>query len=798
MDTTDQPRPTELARLAVPGPAARPRPPFGESRPSAEVPNLNPRVVLRGLRRYWWQILLAWAVGSVGLAALIHQRVEPDYEAFSLLRVDPSSRDLLNTSLYSDDLTGYIQTQVRLVTSRNVLSAVLVRPEVSDLAAVREAVDAEEELRDLIQVEIIPGTQLIRISAALASPTAAATIVNTVVEAFQEADSEWSASMTRRQIDHMKGYREKLETKVKEREEALLALAAKGNLDATLLRDPAPSALGTATARDMVTIDEYTDLRQQLHATEVQLAAAESLMESLQAVPGAQARAVPGALQQALQSDPEIRATWREVESARDQLDRVGRLARKPSDPAARNARERLAALEAAYRELWTTKQALFGTAEGPSAPGVDPSAREAQREIAMLRASRATLEERLAQVDVANKEMGTDAVRATFVQADLQLYRGMLQSIESRLEQLELDAQGLGRITLISAARPPIGPLKDRRLKYSVLASTGLLGLLGLLGIALEVRARRVTGPDDLASRILAQVFAVPPLPVVRPGRGPAGRRDAEPIELFVQRLDHLRVALCGEAAAGGSGRCVLITSAAGGEGKTTLAAQLAVRCAEAGVTTLLIDADLRRASLGRLFEVPECPGLSDVLRGDVAVEDALVPVGQVGGCQLLPAGSPEDNPSRVLQGRRIRAAAGAAPRRLRRDPDRHPAGAAGARRAGAGAVGRRRRDGRPARPQPLPADRAGRPAPGQRRRPAAGRRHQRRPADGGPLRDLCLPIRVHPPARRPDGLAAASAGDVSTNDPRPGASPTQPAGTESARSGRRARPDDPGGDLR
>lgn len=46
--------------------------------------------------------------------------------------------------------------------------------------------------------------------------------------------------------------------------------------------------------------------------------------------------------------------------------------------------------------------------------------------------------------------------------------------------------------------------------------------------------------------------------------------------IEQFIQRLDHLRFALCSNPGQLGKGRCVLITSAIGGEGKTTLAAQL------------------------------------------------------------------------------------------------------------------------------------------------------------------------------------------------------------------------------
>ena len=47
-----------------------------------------------------------------------------------------------------------------------------------------------------------------------------------------------------------------------------------------------------------------------------------------------------------------------------------------------------------------------------------------------------------------------------------------------------------------------------------------------------------------------------------------------------------------------------MLITSACGSEGKTTLAAQLAERCANAGLMTLLIDADLRKPTLSRMLD--------------------------------------------------------------------------------------------------------------------------------------------------------------------------------------------------
>ncbi len=96
------------------------------------------------------------------------------------------------------------------------------------------------------------------------------------------------------------------------------------------------------------------------------------------------------------------------------------------------------------------------------------------------------------------------------------------------------------------------------------------------------------------------------------------------------------------------------MITSATGGEGKTTLSAHLAARCANAGTSTLLIDADMRRASLGRLLDVPVGPGLGDVLAGEVDLDAALITV-QAGGFHFLSAGTPGRDPSRVLKSTRL-----------------------------------------------------------------------------------------------------------------------------------------------
>jgi capsular exopolysaccharide synthesis family protein len=178
-------------------------------------------------------------------------------------------------------------------------------------------------------------------------------------------------------------------------------------------------------------------------------------------------------------------------------------------------------------------------------------------------------------------------------------------------------------------------------------------------LFVLVEVRSARVADPDDLPTRVKVGVIGVvPPLPMLHSPRGARGAKDERRrVEEFVQSLDHLRVTLfAGQNGAGGR-RSVMITSATCGEGKTTLAAQLAGRCANAGLLTLLVDADLRRPSLGELLEVPEGPGLADVLADEATPEEAMVVIGSAGGFHLLPAGSPSGDPSRLLQGDRLGA---------------------------------------------------------------------------------------------------------------------------------------------
>ncbi|HEX8430999.1 MAG TPA: CpsD/CapB family tyrosine-protein kinase, partial [Longimicrobium sp.] len=97
---------------------------------------------------------------------------------------------------------------------------------------------------------------------------------------------------------------------------------------------------------------------------------------------------------------------------------------------------------------------------------------------------------------------------------------------------------------------------------------------------------------------------------------------------------------------------RTLVVTSAGTGEGRTTVAANLAATVARQGGRVLVVDCDLARAGLHPLFGADRAPGITDLLLGDVGLEDAIRAT-RVDGLFVLPAGSPAGrSASEVLQG--------------------------------------------------------------------------------------------------------------------------------------------------
>lgn len=96
-------------------------------------------------------------------------------------------------------------------------------------------------------------------------------------------------------------------------------------------------------------------------------------------------------------------------------------------------------------------------------------------------------------------------------------------------------------------------------------------------------------------------------------------------------------------------SAKSILVTSATPGEGKSTTAASLAVDFAKTGASVCLVDADLRRPTVSKLFGCANWQGLTTVLMGHAGIDDVVRPT-SVSGLWVMPSGPISPNPSELL----------------------------------------------------------------------------------------------------------------------------------------------------
>jgi len=100
---------------------------------------------------------------------------------------------------------------------------------------------------------------------------------------------------------------------------------------------------------------------------------------------------------------------------------------------------------------------------------------------------------------------------------------------------------------------------------------------------------------------------------------------------------------------------RSLVVTSACSGEGRTSTALYTAVALAGRGHRVLLADLDLRRPSLAARHDLPETPGLVEVVTGQAALDEALRLVPGAPGLTLLPAGTQQEDPAPLLHDPRM-----------------------------------------------------------------------------------------------------------------------------------------------
>jgi capsular exopolysaccharide synthesis family protein len=229
--------------------------------------------------------------------------------------------------------------------------------------------------------------------------------------------------------------------------------------------------------------------------------------------------------------------------------------------------------------------------------------------------------------------------VEQKMVQLDKQdkIITDQLAPLEAQLEQ----GPSVAVLNWASVPEPVLEKNKSSTVRYVLMAGLGMFAL-ALIGVGFwEFRSRRIHTPDEAAGHLGLRILGViPQLPeqVLHQPVPLYGTEDAYWQSRLTEAIDSITAMLLHETEAIGA-RVLMITSAVGQEGKTTLASHLAASLARAGKRTLLIDGDLVHPSVHQMFGEQVEPGLSDLLRGQAALADVIRPT-QASGLWIIPTG--------------------------------------------------------------------------------------------------------------------------------------------------------------
>ena len=241
----------------------------------------------------------------------------------------------------------------------------------------------------------------------------------------------------------------------------------------------------------------------------------------------------------------------------------------------------------------------------------------------------------------------------STQLQANRSLYETLLKRYTETVA-LRDNQQPDARV--ISDAQVPLSPSFPKEARTLALASIGSVGF-GLFLVFMAERFRcRLSNREDAERHLGTTVLAVPEVPRLRRMMSLAVQveeMEVPPLSEAGSAFQRLRAIMALD-----NGRrmpqVILVTSAAAGEGKTTVAVCMTIASVSSGQRTLLIDCDFRQPRIHRVANIRNDVGLNELLAGLAALEDVVVPLSPI--LSVLPNGTMRNGSLDMLNSERMR----------------------------------------------------------------------------------------------------------------------------------------------
>jgi succinoglycan biosynthesis transport protein ExoP len=627
------------------------------TRISTEPPLAGVVTLLKILRKHWGVVVACMALGGAG-ALLYSKSIRKVYESAALVEMNPrQTQPLGDTTSSSFDLeslfwdpTEYYQTQYKIVTSTAVLKAAVealsLQADADFLGGVPATPAAAVEravaiIGGHLSVEPVKGSRLAYIKVTDFDPHRAKQISDAVANAYIEQNLEIAVSSSSDAVVWLGGQLDHIKSDLEGNENALYDFKQRNNLPSLSINDTSNMLRLEMQEYDMALTHTRTR-KEELVARQSELS--KVTPQTPDALPSSE-----------LLANDYLRALRTQYHSAFEQRQTLLAEGKGENHPMVREASERLVDTETALRrEVENLKDAV--------AHDLAVIERQESGEAALVEQSRR------AAVDLNMKEIEFHRLDRSREENE-KLYELLLK----RMKEADLSRMmRTNNLRVVETAGVPGAAILPR------VPSNVALGLFGGLVMGLFLAWLReqldssIKTPDDVEDK-LGMVFLglLPELDddesKERHRRRYGPRRAAKTADGPPELTVHAHP-LSGMSEAARSVRTnltfmnpdrpykkILVSSAAPSEGKTTVACSIAIAFAQAGQRVCIVDGDLRRPRIHRIFDRQGDSGLTNVLVGDLTIDDVAKPT-IVPNLWSVPAGPLPPNPADILQSERFR----------------------------------------------------------------------------------------------------------------------------------------------
>ncbi len=601
--------------------------------------------LLHAFRRCWlWAVPLALLGGAVGAAAG-YFLVPGQYVSSVVFRIQ--SRPMHGALENEDNITNIQRAQVASLKSYEVMSETIHRSGVADRYGVHYT---HQSLARKLTTNFNEGPELMFVQLGGDNPEAVAAVLTTLSEVYpqkihtaDEARVKLRIAQLRRRLeidpDKRDGKTPTLAEQLRDKRIELRKAEKEHGLDDV---NTLATKYQHALARLHATQQTRSDKHLQRLGLEAELASREKRLNSPMPVFVSDAEA-----EESIQNKREYQTLMNKLDLAREHRawvrdktegERQARMLASVQGEIARLNVQRREMIAEARERLVARARAVALVAERKAISKLRDDIEQIKKQELSLDA-----EARRWALEVENYKSGGPRVPP-----EVEALRDQVKQLEKEAGRVGDDLAALeGSLPITPRIAIQAAPFVPNELDLSrTIKVAGALGVLSFLGVLaglcmLEASRRRIYSSDDLNQGLGLRVVGTLP-------RLPAGARhkSASVQSLggldarygLTEAVDALRTVLMHSPRVDGA-RVVVVTSAIGGEGKTTLASHLAASLARAWRKTLLIDGDLRKPAAHQQFDLPLEPGLSEALRGEIEYDDTIKPT-MTSRLWLMPAG--------------------------------------------------------------------------------------------------------------------------------------------------------------